>query len=107
MYITAFNTTDRPVVIDDEGRTLGGQSWGPVLTTADQVKEALAAGALVKVTADASAEDLSPDAKTAIEATEQLETARKSSPEEIAKVADEVGASKTKRAARAADKQEA
>lgn len=105
MYITAFNTTDRPVVIDGDGRTLPGQSWGPVLTTADPVKVALDSGALVKVTADVKADDLNPEAREALEATARLEKARKKGPDEAAKVADEVGASMTKSAARAADKE--
>lgn len=28
-YVLAYNTTDRPVVVDGQGRTLGGHEWAP------------------------------------------------------------------------------
>lgn len=49
MYRPATNVTDSPVLIDDRGRQLGGREWGPVDTTADEVKAAVDLGALVIV----------------------------------------------------------
>lgn len=46
---TAFNPTEGPVVIDDEGRTLPGLTHGPVDPSCDAVTEALAGGRLVLV----------------------------------------------------------
>lgn len=102
MYITVFNPTDQPVVVDDEGRTVAGHSWSPALSTADEVKTALDDGRLVKVSANPATKDLDEDAKQALEATAELESARKKSPQETAKVAEEVGATKTSRARAAA-----
>lgn len=44
-----YNTTDAPVIADDEGRVIGGGEWGAVDTTADTVKRALDRGDLVTV----------------------------------------------------------
>lgn len=44
---TAFNGTQSPVVIDDEGRTIPGLQRGEVDSTADLVKQAIDAGRLV------------------------------------------------------------
>lgn len=41
MYATVFNTTDSPLVVDAEGRIIGGGDWGTVDTTADEAKVAL------------------------------------------------------------------
>ena len=50
MFITVFNSSDRPVTIDSEGRELGGRDWGVVSTTTDQTKDALRdGGAFIKV----------------------------------------------------------
>lgn len=43
----AKNTSDSPVVIDDEGHTLGGGEWGDVNPDAHRVQDAIAAGLLV------------------------------------------------------------
>lgn len=53
MYRLAYNPTDSPVLVDAAGRTLGGREWGPVKTTADEVKVAHDAGRLVYVELDA------------------------------------------------------
>lgn len=47
MFRLAFNPTDSPVLIDDDGHTLPGGEWGPALTTESAVKAALEAGQLV------------------------------------------------------------
>lgn len=44
--MTAYNTGDSPVLIDNVGRTLGGGEWGTVDTTADAVKLAVSANRL-------------------------------------------------------------
>lgn len=46
MFATAFNTTDAPVVVDDEGRTIEGRSWGTIETTTDAAKAAADEGTL-------------------------------------------------------------
>lgn len=43
---TAFNSTDSPIEIDAEGRTIGGGEWGTVDTTSDLVKTAAETGGL-------------------------------------------------------------
>jgi len=43
----AFNGTESPVVIDDEGHVLPGLERGEVDTTSDAVKQAIATGQLV------------------------------------------------------------
>lgn len=72
VYKTAFNTTDSPVVIDDEGHVLGGNEWGTVETTDDAVKAALDSGDLVLVDATSDAPDLDNRARDAIVKTEEL-----------------------------------
>lgn len=42
----AFNSAETPVVVDFEGRSIEGQGWGVVETTADEVKELGEAGVL-------------------------------------------------------------
>lgn len=41
------NTTDTPVVIDDDGHQLGGREYGPLDTTQDAVQDAVDRGAIV------------------------------------------------------------
>jgi hypothetical protein len=43
----AANTSDTPVLIDDEGHQLGGGEYGPADTTSAAVADALARGVLV------------------------------------------------------------
>lgn len=105
-YTTAFNPGDTPVPIDDEGRTLAGGEWGPVLTTTDQVKSAFDAGRLRKVTAPPKGADVDPRAAAAFAATDELEKARKKGPDELADVAAETAATPTRAAAKAAATQE-
>lgn len=61
MYRLAYNPTDAPMLIDAAGRTLGGGEWGPVSSTADEVKAALEADTLVYV-------DLADDAEASVPA---------------------------------------
>lgn len=46
MFTLAYNPTDSQVVIDAQGRILGGREWGAVDTTADETKAALESGSL-------------------------------------------------------------
>ncbi len=45
VYLAALNVSDSPVVVDDEGRMLGGGDWGPVRRN-EQVRVAADAGDL-------------------------------------------------------------
>ena len=106
-YVTAYNTTDRPVLIDDEGRTLGGGEWGPVLTTEEPARMALDAGTLVKVAEPKNLDDVTPEARSAFERTSELEEARKSGDTgAIAEAAEQAAATPTKGARRAAARSE-
>lgn len=46
-FVTVYNTTDRPVLLDAEGREVGGREWGTAETTQDGAKVALASGSLI------------------------------------------------------------
>lgn len=48
-FVTVYNPLDRPVVIDEEGRTIGGGTWAIALTTAEPVRAGLEAGTLLEV----------------------------------------------------------
>lgn len=43
----AFNPTETPVVVDDEGHTIAGLDWRDVDTNSPQVKDAVESGRLV------------------------------------------------------------
>lgn len=58
-YELAYNSTDGPAVIDDEGRTLGGHEFGAVEGDRIDASE----GALIRVTLPD--EDVNPDAADA------------------------------------------
>lgn len=106
-YVTAYNPGDSPVVVDDDGRTVGGREWSPVLTTEDRVKEAFADGRLVKVNPPEGDDTLTPEARTAFEATEELERVRREAePAQVADAAADVGATPTRSARRAQQKAE-
>lgn len=62
-YVPVCNVTDRPVVIDGEGRTLGGGEWGAALKSTDQAKGALERSELVELDGDAG----TPEAKAAVD----------------------------------------
>lgn len=57
MYVTVFNPSDSPVLLDEEGRSVGGGEWATAETTDDVTKAALADGRLVKVDAPESDPD--------------------------------------------------
>lgn len=99
-YRVAYNTTDRPVPIDDDGRIAPGGEWTPVLAAAEQVRDAIAAGVLVLVDEPDDLDGIHPDARAAIDATAALNEA--AGPEELAEVADDVDATPTPAARKAA-----
>lgn len=59
-FVLAYNPTDRPVIIDSAGRSLGGGEFGAVDSTDDLAKAALAEGALIRP--DAPGKGANPDA---------------------------------------------
>jgi hypothetical protein len=70
MYVTVFNGGDSPVLISDDGRSVGGGDWATALSTDDAVKSALASGAVVKIDApEGSDQQLNPAAKTVLDQT--------------------------------------
>lgn len=54
MYVTAYNPTDGPVVVTDQGHTIGGRSWGTLDTTSDAGRRALELGDVLEVEAESS-----------------------------------------------------
>lgn len=107
-YRTVYNTLDRPVGIDDDGRTIGGGEYGTVLTTGkagEQADAAIDRGDLVVVERPAGDGPVNPDALAAFDATDALNAA--DTPEAIAEVADDVDATPTAAAKRAAAKRAA
>lgn len=103
-YRTAYNTTDRPVVIDDDGRIAAGGEWTPVLASHDLVRAAVDRGDLVFVDDPGGDEKGHPDAVAAFAAVEALNAA--AGPEELAEVADNLDATPTPAAKRAAARSE-
>lgn len=106
MYQAAYNPGDTPVVIDRDGRTLGGREWGPVLTTEEDAKAAFSDGRLIKVAAE-DLDSANADARSAIEAAAELERTRKEAePAELATAAADAGTTPTRSARRAQQKEE-
>lgn len=99
-YRTAYNPTDVPVVIDDDGRVAAGREWSPVLASHELVKAAVERGGLVFV--DEPKDGADGQAGDAFAATNALNDA--DTPEELAEVAQDVGATPTPAAKRAAEK---
>lgn len=73
--VTVFNTTDQPVLVDADGREVGGREWGTADTTAAATKAAFDNGSLIR--ADIPAEgEVNPLAAEAAARTDRL-TARR------------------------------
>lgn len=72
MYSTAFNRTESPIVVDEDGRTIGGGEWGTVDTTAELVKANQAAGWLIVFPELEAVEDTAREAREAIEQTASI-----------------------------------
>jgi hypothetical protein len=77
MHVVGFNTTDRPVLIDAEGRSLGGGEPGAVDTTSDEVKAAVERGDLQLLRNLKDHGELDPAVAAALAEVEELEAARK------------------------------
>ena len=58
MYRTGYNPTVSPVVVDDEGRTIGGREWGTYESTEDAAQQAIDRRDLIPI------KDLDPTAET-------------------------------------------
>lgn len=71
MYVTAYNTSNEPLVVDVEGRGIGAHEWGTVDTTDEVAKPLLASGALVKSEAP-KGDDVSPAFLAAEERTQAV-----------------------------------
>jgi hypothetical protein len=94
-----FNAGDSPVVVSDDGRTIGGGEWGSAQSTDDTVKAAIAAGRLVTVDAPDADGDLNPVARESLDRTakfvdraEQLTSWDKSQLERFARNNSLIGA---------------
>jgi hypothetical protein len=69
-FRTVYNTGDSPVIVDQEGHVIGGGEWGTIDFRDKVAKEHLHSGLLVEVKAPEEG-TFNPDAKTAIDATEE------------------------------------
>jgi hypothetical protein len=77
VYVPAHNVTASPIVIDFEGRTIGGGEWGVVDQTDDALETALDSGWLVLAPKlDPKAKDLHPAAVDAVDLAALLEDRR-------------------------------
>ena len=72
MYKTAYNTTDTPLVVDDDGRVLPARSFGTVQSTAEQVKSAVERGEVVFHDRPSKNVAISPEAKAAFDETDRV-----------------------------------
>lgn len=60
-----YNTTETPVVVDTEGRSIGGRSWGPFDDTDEVADRELAAGRIILADAGAVRDSTVPEAQAA------------------------------------------
>lgn len=72
VYQTVFNRLDTPVVIDTEGRSIGGGEWGTVNTEEEAVKRALEAEWLTEVEEREDTDNIDPRAAEAFEQTRKM-----------------------------------
>jgi hypothetical protein len=77
MHVVGYNTTDRPVLLDAEGRSLGGGEFGAVDTTSDEVKAAVDRGDLQLLRNLKDDGELEAVAAAALAEVNELEAARK------------------------------
>lgn len=69
---TAYNPSDDPLVVDTEGRVIGGREWGTYDTTDEVAKGLVADGRLLPVDKPEH-DDLNENAVAAFERTENIE----------------------------------
>lgn len=70
-FVTVFNTSDRPITVDSEGREVGGREWGTADSTFAGVKGAFDVGTLIKAVIPAGG-DVNPLARAADDRTQRL-----------------------------------
>ncbi len=72
IYQTVYNTTDQPVVIDADGRTVGGREWASVRSDSVHVLEAVNSSKLAVVDDVGKGQDVDSEAKKVHEQTQKL-----------------------------------
>lgn len=73
MIRTGYNRTSAPIVVDAEGRTIGGREWGTYDSTEDAAQAAIKARDLIPLNIDiATASNPSATAQAAFARTEQV-----------------------------------
>lgn len=76
MYKTAFNTTNSPIVVDTQGRQVGGGEWGPADSAFDGTQAAITNGTLTWTATEPDA-DSNPAYVEAHNRTQEMEARRK------------------------------
>lgn len=66
-FVAGYNPTDVPVVVDHQGRTLGGGEWGPVRASTAVIRDLVGAGRLVLHPDLSPVDDTNPSAAAAVE----------------------------------------
>jgi hypothetical protein len=81
MYRLAFNPTDRPVIVDDEGRVLAGHDWEALDDTDERILALVEQGQLVwPATPDALPGDGTPAGAAAQKALDLNQQAEQPAP---------------------------
>ncbi len=78
MFITVGNPTAQPVLVSDDGKSLGGGEFGSVDDSQQAVRDALASGLLLTVDRPSDSKDLNPGALAAFDATDAQNGVRES-----------------------------
>lgn len=77
MHRTYFNTTDGPVIVGIDGRSIEGSTWGPADPDDERADVAIDAGLIVEIETPgrdhgSKGAEINPDAAAAIQATKDL-----------------------------------
>lgn len=75
-YVTVYNPSDSPVVVDEEGRVIGGQSWG-TLDRSDPIAKRLLKDNLVSEVSEREGSDVVTAAVEAFERTKGVRERRR------------------------------
>jgi hypothetical protein len=102
MHKTAFNTTDQPVAIDEEGRRIGGREWGTINTTDPVAKQALEDGLIVITERPAGNDEINPQAAEAFAVTEAAAELAELPADEVKQLVDDDDATKAEAVEKAA-----